>query len=113
MIEVRPMWIEIRPIVPIVRVSFPISRSIAQRLQFSDQLLISETSPLRRGKLKRKSRRLKTNDGRIVAAQMLEEPRPKVRGLANVDPKSAEETIDAGGLGRALQNGFALKKNLL
>ncbi len=41
---------------------------------------------------------------------MLQEPRPKVLGLANVNPESVEETVDARGFGCVLQDTFALKE---
>ena len=90
--------------------NFPVARSVAQRLKFPDQLLVPATALARKSKLERKPRGLKTNYARIVAAQMLQEPRPKVLGLANVNPESVEETVDARGFGCVLQDTFALKE---
>ncbi len=88
----------------------PITRSVAQRLKFPDQLLVSAKSVIGRDTLERESRRLKTNDGRIVTFQVFEDPCSEVLCLANVDPKSIKETVDAGALGRILQDRFALKQ---
>ena len=84
-------------------------RRIAQRLEFFEQLIEPAMAVSGRGKLECKSRWLKTNDARIVAAQVLEELRAQVVSLADVDPESVEETVDAGGLGGVLQDAFALK----
>src|SRR5260370_12754445 len=88
----------------------PVTRSIAQRLEFPDELLVSAKSVIGRDTLERESRRLKTNDGRIVTFQVFEDPRSEVLCLANVDPKSIKETVDAGALGCVLHDRFALKQ---
>ncbi len=70
-------------------------RSVAERLEFLDQVLVPATAIDGRGKLERKPRGLKTNYARIVASEMLEEPRPQVVSLADINPESVEETVDA------------------
>ena len=50
------------------------------------------------------------NDARIVALEMLQNPRPKVLGLANINPEGAEQTVDPGAFGRIAQDRFALKQ---
>jgi hypothetical protein len=90
--------------------SFLRGRPIAQWLEFLDQLLVPATAFRGRGKFERESRWLKTNYARIVAAQVLEEPRPQVVGLAEIDPEGVEEAVHAGGFRRVLQNAFALKE---
>lgn len=52
------------------------------------------------------------NDAWIVAVQVLQNPRPNVLRLANINPEGAEETIDAGGFRRISQDRFALKQEL-
>jgi hypothetical protein len=88
----------------------PVVRRIAERLEFPDQLQMPATAIDGRGKLERKPRGLKTNDARIVAVEVLEDSRTQVVSLADVNPKRIEETIDAGGFGRVLQDTFALKE---
>ena len=44
------------------------------------------------------------------ALEMLQNPRPKVLGLANINPERAEQTVDPGAFGRIAQDRFALKQ---
>ena len=52
------------------------------------------------------------DDAGIVAFQMLQQARSNVPGLANINPKGAEETVNPGRLWRILQDGFALEQEL-
>ena len=85
-------------------------RRIAQRLEFFEQLIEPAMAVSGRGKLECESRWLKTNYARIVAGEMLEEPLPQVVSLADVNPESVEETIDAGRFGCVFHYAFALKQ---
>ncbi|MGC2305072.1 hypothetical protein [Candidatus Binatus sp.] len=85
-------------------------RRVAQWLKFLDQLLVPAAALLGRGKLECESRGLKANDTRVVAIEMLEESRAQVFSLADVNPESVEQAVNAGGFGRVFQNAFALKQ---
>jgi len=63
-----------------------------------------------RGKLECEPRRPITNDARIVALEMLQNPRPNVLGRTDINPKGAEETVDPGRFRRVAQDRFALKQ---
>ena len=83
--------------------------SIAERLKFFCQKHASMMPVPGRSKLKGETRRPIANDARVVALQVLQNPRLDVLRRTDINPKGAEESVDPGGFWCVPQDRFRLK----